>query len=171
VSLEGLSFWTIRSSPLSPRTFLWGKFWTSLIPLLILAEILIILSNVFLQVTSFMMTLSSLTLFFMTFGIVALGVGIGALYPRFQVGNAAQIASGFGGVFYMILSMIFIGAIVILEAWPVYTLFMAEFHHRALSFFQWAGIVLSFSGVAILNGVAVVVPMRLGIRNISQMDF
>ena len=40
VSLEGLSFWTIRSSPLSPRTFLWGKFWTSLIPLLILAEIL-----------------------------------------------------------------------------------------------------------------------------------
>lgn len=171
VSLEGFSFWTIRSSPLSPRTFLWGKFWTSLIPLLILAEILIILSNVFLQVTSFMMALSSLTLFFMTFGIVALGVGIGALYPRFQVGNAAQIASGFGGVFYMILSMIFIGAIVILEAWPVYTLFMAEFHHRALSFFQWAGIVLSFSAVAILNGVAVVVPMRLGIRNISQMDF
>ena len=171
VSLEGFSFWTIRSSPLSPRTFLWGKFWTSLIPLLILAEILIILSNVFLQATSFMMTLSSVTLFFMTFGIVALGVGIGALYPRFQVGNAAQIASGFGGIFYMILSMIFIGAIVILEAWPVYTLFMAELHHRALSFFHWAGIILSFSAVAILNGAAVVVPMRLGIKHISELDF
>jgi hypothetical protein len=48
---------------------------------------------------------------------------------------------------------------------------MAEFQHRALSFFQWAGIVLSFSAVAILNGAAVVVSMRLGIKNISQMDF
>jgi ABC-2 type transport system permease protein len=107
----------------------------------------------------------------MTFGIVALGVGIGALYPRMHAGNAAQIASGFGGVFYMILSMIFIGAIVILEAWPVYTLFMAEFQHRTLSFFQWTGIILSFSAVAFLNGAAVGVPMRLGIKNISQMDF
>jgi hypothetical protein len=48
---------------------------------------------------------------------------------------------------------------------------MAEFQHRALSFFQWAGIVLSFSAVAILDGAAVVVSMRLGIKNISQMDF
>jgi ABC-2 type transport system permease protein len=171
VSLEGFSFWIIRSSPLSPRSFLWGKFWTRLIPLLILAETLIILSNAFLQVTPFMMILSSVTLFFMTFGIVALGVGIGALYPRFKVENTAQIASGFGAVIYMILSMIFIGAIVILEAWPVYTLCMAEFHHRVLSFFQWASIVLCFLGVAILNGIAVIVPMRLGIKNISQIDF
>jgi ABC-2 type transport system permease protein len=171
VSLEGSSFWIIRSSPISPRSFLWGKFWTCLIPLLILAEILIFLSNGLLRVTSFMMILSSVTLFFMIFGIVALGVGIGALYPRFKLENAAQIGSGFGGVLYMILSMIFIGTIVLLEAWPVYTLFMADFHHRALSFFQWAGMVLCFSGVALLNGVAVAVPMRLGIRNISQMDF
>jgi len=70
----------------------------------------------------------------------------------------------------MILSMIFIGAIVTLEAWPVYTIFMAELHHRALSFWQWAGIVLSFSGVGVLNVVAVVVPMRMGIKNISEMD-
>ena len=71
----------------------------------------------------------------------------------------------------MILSMIFIGAIVILEAWPVFTLFVAEFQHRTLSFFQWTGIILSFSAVALLNGAAVGVPMRLGIKNISQMDF
>jgi ABC-2 type transport system permease protein len=171
VSLEGLSFWIIRSSPVSPRSFLWGKFWIRLIPLLILAEILILVSNRLLRVTPFMMILSSVTLFFMIFGIVALGVGIGALYPRFKLENAAQISSGIGGVLYMILSMIFIGIIVLLEAWPVYMLFMADFHHRALSFFQWTGVILCFSGVALLNGLAVVVPMRRGIQNISQMDF
>jgi ABC-2 type transport system permease protein len=33
VSQKGFSFWVIRSSPVLPRTFLWNKFWTSLIPL------------------------------------------------------------------------------------------------------------------------------------------
>jgi ABC-2 type transport system permease protein len=170
VSLEGYSFWIIRSAPISPRSFLWSKFWSSLLPLLILAEFLIIFSNRLLHVTPFMMVLSSVTLFFMTFGIAGLGVGTGALYPRFKVENAAQIASGFGGVFFMILSMIFIGAIVILEAWPVYTIFMAELHHRALSSGQWAGIILSFSGVAVLMAAAAIVPMRLGVKSITEMD-
>jgi ABC-2 type transport system permease protein len=170
VSLEGFSFWIIRSSPISPRSFLWSKFWSSLIPLLIVAEILIILSNQFLQATRFMIILSAATLFFMTFGIVGLGVGMGALYPRFKAENAAQIPSGLGGAFFMILSMTFIGAIVILEAWPVYAIFMAELHHRTLSLWEWAGIILSFSGVGVLNAVAVIVPMRLGIKNIAEMD-
>jgi ABC-2 type transport system permease protein len=156
---------------MSPRSFLWSKFWTSLIPLLILAEVLIILSNTLLKVTPFMMVLSSLTLFFVTFGVVGLGVGMGALYPRFKVENAAQIVSGFGGAFYMILSMVFIGMVVILEGWPVHTLLMAELYHRALSCFEWAGIIISFLGVAILNGMAVIIPMRMGIKNITEMDF
>ena len=171
VSLEGSAFWIIRTAPVSLRFFLRSKFWMSLFPLLILAEFLIFLSNYFLKVSTFMMILSAVTIFFMTFGIVSLGIGVGAIYPRFRVENAAQIASGFGGFFYMILSMLFIGGIVILEAWPVYTLFMAEFHHRALSFLEWTGIALSFTGAAVLMGVAVIVPMRMGLKKISEMDF
>jgi ABC-2 type transport system permease protein len=171
VSLEGPSFWIIRSSPVSLRSFLRSKFWISLIPLLILAEVLIFLSNHFLRVSLFMMVLSAVTVFFMTFGIVSLGTGVGAIYPRFRVGNAAQVASGFGGIFYMILSMIFVGGIVILEAWPVYTIFMAEFRHRALSYLEWIGIILSFAGVAALMGAAVYLPLRLGIKKLADMDF
>lgn len=170
VSLEGFSFWIIRSSPLPLHSFLWSKFWTSLVPLLILAEVLIFISNELLRVTPFMKILSSVTVFFMTFGIVALGVGLGAVYPRFKVENAAQVVSGFGGVIYMILSMIFVGAVVILEAWPVYTIFMAELNNRALSLFEWAGVFFSFSGVAVLNGAAVIIPMRLGLKKILEMD-
>jgi ABC-2 type transport system permease protein len=39
VSLEGASFWIIRSAPLSLRDFLWAKFWSSLLPLLMIAEL------------------------------------------------------------------------------------------------------------------------------------
>jgi ABC-2 type transport system permease protein len=141
------------------------------LPLLILAEGLIFLSNYFLKVSSFMMILSAATMFFMTFGIVSLGIGMGAIYPRFRFENAAQIASGFGGFFYMIVSLIFIGGVVILEAWPVYTLFMAGFRHRTLAFWQWTGIVLSFAGVAVLMGIAIILPMRVGLKAITERDF
>jgi hypothetical protein len=67
--------------------------------------------------------------------------------------------------------MVFIGMVVILEGWPVHTLLTAELYHRALSYFEWAGIIISFLGVAILNGMAVIIPMRMGIKNITEMDF
>jgi ABC-2 type transport system permease protein len=150
---------------------LWSKFWTGLVPLLLLAEALIFLSNWLLKATPFLMILSAVTIFFMTFGIVGLAVGLGAIYPRFRLENAARMAWGFGGAIFMILSMIFIGALVALEAWPVYILFMAGFQHRSLSVFQWIGVCGSFSGIAILIGTATFLPMKVGLRNIQEMDF
>jgi ABC-2 type transport system permease protein len=107
----------------------------------------------------------------MTFGIVGLAVGLGAIYPRFRLENAARMAWGFGGAIFMILSMIFIGVLVALEAWPVYTLFMAGFQHRSLSVFQWIGVCGSFSGIAFLIGTATLLPMKVGLRNLQEMDF
>ena len=171
VSQEGFSFWIIRSSPVSLRTFLWSKFWTGLVPLLLLAEVLIFLSNWLLKATPFLMILCALTIFFMTFGIVGLAVGLGAIYPRFKLENAARMAWGFGGAIFMILSMIFIGGLVALEAWPVYTLFMAGLQHRSLSWVQWVGVCGAFSGIALLIGTATLLPIKLGLRNLQEMDF
>ena len=44
-----------------------------------LAQILIITTNLLLQVTPFMMILSSFTLLFLTPGVVSIGIGLGAL--------------------------------------------------------------------------------------------
>ncbi len=171
VSQEGFSFWIIRSSPLSLRTFLRSKFWTGLIPLLLLAEVLIFLSNWLLKVTPLIMAVSSVTILFLTCGIVGLGVGVGALYPQFRLENTARMAWGLGGAVYMIVSMIFIGLVVLLEAWPVYTLFMAKVHHRGISALQWAGILGSFAGVAALIVAATIVPLKLGLKKLEEMDF
>ncbi len=170
VSLEGKAFWLIKTSPISTHRFLWSKFWTSLLPLLILSEILIILSNYFLKATDFMMILSSVTIFFMNFGIVGLGVGIGAIYPRFQVENVAKIAAGFGGIVYMIICMGFIGAVVILEASPVYIVFMAQLRNWAIPTWQWAWIIFSFTMVIGLNILAFYLPMRLGIKSLEAKE-
>ena len=54
VSAEGAAFWIVRTSPVSMRAFLWSKFWTGLVPVLVLAEALTIVSNEFLGAAPFL---------------------------------------------------------------------------------------------------------------------
>ena len=170
VSSEGQSFWIILSSPLSPRRFLWSKYLAYLLPMLILAEVLITYTNYLLEVTPFMMALSSVTIFFLVFGIVALGVGLGAVYPNFQHENIAQVATGFGGLIYMIISSVFIASVIVLEAGPVYTILSAHFKGEAITLFQWVWIVGSFILVVLLNVFAVQRPMAAGLKAIRAYE-
>jgi len=170
VSIEGQAFWVIRSAPIPLNTFLWVKFWTYLWPLLILSEILVVLSNKLLSVTPFMMGLSTITVFFMVFGITAMGVGLGAAYPDFRLENMAQVATGFGGMLFMFLCMGFIGSVIVLEAGSVYTIFMARLRGEAIPLVHWVWITLSFGLVAAINVVAVFWPMRLGLERLSRME-
>src|SRR5919108_811413 len=114
VSLEGKAFWLLQTSPISLRALLWSKFWLNFLPLLVLGELLVFLSNILLQVPSWMMAISLATVFLMTFGITAIGVGVGALYPKFNFASAAEIPTSFGGAVCMILSITFIGVAVMI---------------------------------------------------------
>ena len=170
VSAEGEAYWIVRSSPLSLKRYLWGKYLFFLTPMLILAEVLIIGTNYMLEVTSFMMFLSSITMFFMVFGIVALGIGFGALYPNFKYENIAQVATGFGGVLYMIISSVFIGLVIVLEAGPVYILFMANLRGNTISLFQWLFIIVSFSAVLVIIITAIFKPMKMGLKALREFE-
>jgi len=170
VSLEGASFWIIRSAPLSLRDFLWAKFWSSLLPLVVLAEILIVLSNTLLKVTPFMMGLGIVTVSLMTFGITALGVGLGAVFPRFKHENVAQIPTGFGGIVYMILAMLFIGLVIVLEAWPVYRIFAAQTLGSRISASGWVLILFSCLAALAVNIMAVFIPMKTGLKRLINRE-
>jgi ABC-2 type transport system permease protein len=170
VSAEGQAFWIIRSAPLSLRKYLWIKFWTYVGPLVILSEILVILSNRLLAVTPFMMGLSTITVFFMVFGITAMGVGLGAAYPNFRLENTAQAATSLGGLLFMFLCLGFIGLVVVLEAGPVYTIFMARLRGEPITMLRWTWIIISFVLVTVINVLAVFWPMRLGERRLCRLD-
>jgi ABC-2 type transport system permease protein len=103
VSQEREAFWLVKSSPLSLKSFLWIKFFVYYFPLLILTEVLIVLTNILLSVTPFMMALSTITVFFLVPGIVAMGIGFGAAYPDFKAENPSQTVTSFGGLVFMIM--------------------------------------------------------------------
>jgi ABC-2 type transport system permease protein len=168
VSLEGDAFWIVKSSPVSIRTFLWIKFFVYFFPLLILSEILIVATNILLHVTPFIMLISTLTIFVMVPGIIAMGIGLGAIYPDFRSENPLQSVTSFGGLIYMTLCIGFIGLVIVLEAGPVYNVFMTGILGFNPTPLQWIWLAASFSVVLFLCGVAVVIPMRLGEKKISK---
>jgi ABC-2 type transport system permease protein len=168
VSMEGEAFWIIQSAPVSMKTFLWIKFFLYYIPLLILSEILIVASNFLLGVTPFMMFLSVLTIFFLVPAVVALAIGLGACYPDFKSENPALSVTSFGGVLFMLLSFGLIALVIILEAGPVYKIFMARMHGYAFSWIQILWFVFSFTFALFLCVFAVLYPMRLGEINLLK---
>ena len=66
VSAEGASFWIIRTSPITLRDFLWSKFWTAFVPVLVLTEVLTVAANEFLGVDPFLKVVTALAIVFMT---------------------------------------------------------------------------------------------------------
>jgi len=169
VSLEKEAFWLVKTSPLSLKAFLWIKFFIYYFPLLILTEILIITPNMLLNVTPFMMALSTITVFFIVPGIVAMGIGFGAAYPNFKAENPTQTVTSFGGLIFMIVCACYIGAIILLEAGPVYNLFMADIRGKFIPIGVWLWIAGSFSAVLIISLLAIILPMRFGESRLSKV--
>jgi ABC-2 type transport system permease protein len=170
VSAEGRAFWILQSSPMTMRRFLWGKLAVYTVPMLVLGEILVVFTNRLLQVTPFMMALLTVTMFFSVFGIVAMGVGLGALYPKFRYENIAQVSTGFGGLIYMMVSSLFMAAVILLEAAPVYVIFMADARGETIRLLHWLWIVPAFGLVLALQVFAVIKPLRMGTKALNDYE-
>ncbi|PKN64910.1 MAG: hypothetical protein CVU57_12330 [Deltaproteobacteria bacterium HGW-Deltaproteobacteria-15] len=170
VSSEGDSFWLIRCSPISFKRYLWAKYALFILPMTILAEVLIVMTNYLLGVSGLMMILSSVTMLAAVSAVVSLAVGFGALYPDFKNHNPAQLSTGFGGLMYMISSALFIAIVVVLEAWPAYILMMSGVNGSWISPLQWLFVISSFLAVLTISGLASFKPIQMGIRALEKIE-
>lgn len=167
VSLEGRTFWLLRSSPMSMRELLWSKFWVGTLPLLILALAIVGLTDYLLKVTAFMFAVSIGSITFLTLAIGGLAIGFGTLFPQFDTENAAQIPTSFGGLVFMMTSVALIGAVVILEARPVYGYVGAlAYGTEADPFDMYVGLGTA-AGLCI---AATLVPVGVALRRLERVE-
>ena len=167
VSLEGRTWWLLRSSAMSMRDLLWAKFWTGTLPLLVLAVGIVTVTNVLLQVSPFMFAVSVGTITLMTFAIAGLAIGFGTLYPRFESENAAQIPTSFGGLLFMMTAIALIGAVLILEARPIYAWLGA----RSAGETAPAGeLVAGLAAAAAVCLLATFIPLRVAQRRLDAIE-
>jgi ABC-2 type transport system permease protein len=167
ISIEKEAIWIVKSSPLSLKAFLWIKFFIYFLPLLVLSEILIVTTNLLLNVSTFMMVLSITTVLVTVPGIVALGIGMGAAYPDFKAENPSQTVTGYGGLLFMMLSAGFIGIVLVLQAGPVYHIFMAGLRDRPLSPMLLAWTTIAFASALAMSAATLFLPMRYGERRLE----
>lgn len=170
VSLEGRMLWLLRSSPLNLRTLVWSKYWVGVAPLLILALALTVGTNVILEVGPFMMALSLATVTLMTLAIAALAMGYGALFPRFDTDNAADIPTGFGGLVFMMNAVAYLAVVVVLEAWPVHAVLQARLRGVPLTADQVVWTALGLGAAVAVSVAATVLPLRLAVRRVGELE-
>ncbi len=169
ISLEGRQMWLLRSSPLDLRALLWSKYWVGTIPLIVLALIITVFTNVLLKATPFMMVVGISTIILLTLAISALALGFGALYPQFETENAAQIPTSFGGLVFMMTTIGLLAIVIVIEAIPVSTYLRAAYNKEAIG--VTPEMVAAFVAVAALCTAATVVPLRVGLHRMQTFEF
>jgi ABC-2 type transport system permease protein len=167
VSLEGRTMWLLRSSPLRMKDLLWSKFWVGTIPLLVFALALVLVTGVLMKVTDFIMIVSVFTITLMTFAVAGLAVGFGTLYPRFDTENAAQIPTSFGGLLFMMASIVVIGAVITLEARPVFSYLASKSFGAERDPVE---MIWGFGLAFVLCAAATILPIRYARRRLESLE-
>jgi ABC-2 type transport system permease protein len=168
VSVEGRSFWIIRASPISLRDFLWSKFWTGLIPVLLLTELVTVAANEFLGVDPFLKVMAAVVVVMMSFALVGLATGMGARYPRFGA-DPAEVSGSFGGVAFMIQAVLFVIVMIALVGWPSSVWVFRRLQGRSLSSAQELLMIGCFVAATASSVAVWLLSMRSGVRALEKM--
>lgn len=170
VSLEGGTMWLLRTSPLKEGELLWAKFWGGFVPIVIVAELLVVLSNKLLHTSFQLEVLSVAAVFCLSMAIAGMAVGLGAAYPRFDANDGAEVASGYAGFLFMVLSALLVLLSVTVLAWPVYHSFQATWLGWGVGAREWGGMAGGLAAVGGLSAIALVTAMRRGQRRLELKE-
>jgi ABC-2 type transport system permease protein len=118
-SLEGRAWWIVRTAPVRLAHVWWAKFCIGFVPLLGLAVALVLATNAMLGVPAVVTAVFLASLVPLVAAEVSLGLWLGARHASLDSRNAAQIATSFGAIVYMLTSLGLIVLVVVAEAGPL----------------------------------------------------
>ncbi len=113
LSLEGRAFSLLRTTPLTLEQIVRFKFFTWLIPITLLSELLLISGAMAIEANAMELLATVIVSFATSIGIVGLGVGTGAVFAKFDWDSPSQVTASFGSLIFMFLSMTVIGVSMI----------------------------------------------------------
>ena len=105
VSFEGRAYQIIRSAPLALHKLLYYKYFVWLFPVGGITTTLLVSGSWAIQLPPNTVLLSGLIAIAMSIGLVGLGIGIGAVFARFDWSSPSQLAASFGSLFFMVLAL------------------------------------------------------------------
>jgi len=148
-SQEGKVLWVVKSFPISIKDIFLSKFLLYSVPLLILGIVLSILSNELLNVDKFIYFFTIINVSTMTLTLIFFGLTFGIIYPKFRFSNITEVSFSYGGIVYMLVSMIYIGLSLIIQAGPVYSYLKSKLFVQTINYKYF---ILSF-GIFFISSI------------------
>lgn len=170
-SLEGRTLWLLHSSPLAPETFVWSKFWSGAVPLLVLALILIVLTNRILGVAPPIMLLSVVSIVALTLVLVAQALAWGIVLPKFESANAAEIPTSLGGMLFMLTALVSLVAVIAGQFWAMRGYVWSGLPWRETRDPSGSEMAIALGLTVAIAVVAGVLPYRVARRRVRESAF
>lgn len=104
ISLEGKSYWILQTAPVLFRDVLRAKFLGWYIPIAVLSSLLFSIGTQILIGRWDITLLFGLLSFYVSYGIVGMGIGLGAYFADFSWEHPSQLALSVGSLVYMLSS-------------------------------------------------------------------
>jgi ABC-2 type transport system permease protein len=179
VSLEGRRFWVLGLLPVPRERILMSKFAFAVGGSIIPCSALILLSDLMLRVRPLVVASHQLTCLILCFGLAGIAVGLGAKMPSLREESPSKIAAGFGGTLNLVVSTLYIVAVVLLTAVPCHFYFgagSASFvrflsPRGSLEWWLQFWFLAGIAGSLVLGTLATVIPLRIGFRAFRRLEF
>lgn len=174
VSLEGRRFWILGLMPVGRGTVLWSKFWFAACGSMIPCTVLVLLSDVMLNVQPYVIGIHFLVCAVLCTGLSGIAVGLGARMPNMREESPSKIAAGFGGTLNLVISAAYIVAVVLLVAVPCHYYLEVTQHttgvwvERAARVKWW--LTSGIAGSITLGVLATAIPLRMGLRAFRDLE-
>lgn len=167
VSMEGDAVWVTWMSPMTVGRFLAVKMLAGLFCLLAIGHAVMHLANASLGVESEARWMCHALVTCMAVGLAGLCIGLGALFPRFDLRRAVEVASSGGGLLAMLLALLFVFGMVVTTVGALRDrLSLGAGGAYAAVGLLWGYVMAAAAASAVLA----VVPALAGWRHLGRVD-
>jgi ABC-2 type transport system permease protein len=169
LSLEGRRFWILGMLPVRRDSILWGKFLFAATGSAMPCCVLILLSDLMLQISPLVLAIHQLTCLLLCLGLSGIAVGLGAKMPDLREESPSKIAAGFGGTLNLVISAIYIIAVVLLTALPSH-FYLAALQNDMDPFWFRAWLIGGTIAACVTGLLATFVPMHVGLKAFRALE-
>ncbi|MFC4427530.1 putative ABC transporter permease subunit [Deinococcus navajonensis] len=170
VSTEARAYWLLRTAPVSPRQIVLSKFWGVLPVTLVLGLVMGLAGARSMNLGPTLVLLSALVSVSNAFVITALGVGLGAMAPRFDADNPAEIGVSAGGLAFMGLSLLYSVLCLLLLARPAAASVLRPELYPGFSALGTPEGILGLLGLAVATGLGTGLSLRQGWCGLDRLE-
>lgn len=167
---EGAYLWIIKTSPVTPKKYIWTKFLFFFVPIFIVAQLLTVVSSILIDIEKNLIFLKISTVILLSLSFVSLAIFFGISDLKRIIIETPQEKLKIGNTTYMLLSVFLIFLTLAFEIIPTFLYFLKEVQKSIFTQKAWVLIGSALFVLLIINGIITALAIRRSIRKIDKFQ-